>query len=234
MFQKAPKLSQVRLIGIAPERIALPWKQLVHYKGRHDEMGATIPFRSGSSLENLELQSYYCDDLSGAQSSPIVLRNLVGLRLCGLISGELTIFLLEKLIVPAVEEIAIFGNVFDGPMSIIPLLTSMISRSTDVCILQRLSLGERNYQQGELITLLQLTPRLVFFFINFPPLEDLVHLASIDSANTTVPLLHSLVITDDQHSTSYAKASAMNLLARKRCEETLGSAIGLDPPSEKR
>jgi len=191
MFQKAPKLSQVRLIGIAPERIALPWKQLVHYKGRHDEMGATIPFRSGSSLETLELQSYYCDDLSGAQPSPIVLCNLVGLRLCGLISGELTIFLLEKLIVPAVEEIAIFGDVFDGPISIIPLLTSMISRSTDACILQRLSLGESNYQQGELITLLQLTPRLVFLGISFPPLEDLVHLASIDSANAIVPLLHA-------------------------------------------
>ena len=226
MFQKAPKLSQVRLVGIAPERISLPWKQLVHYKGRHDEMGATIPFRSGSSLETLELQSYCCDDLSEAQSFPIVLRNLVVLRLCGIISGEFTIFLLEKLIVPGVEEIAIFGDVFDGPLPIIPLLTSMISRSTDACILQRLSLGESNYQQGELITLLQLTPRLVFLDVSFPPLEDLVQLAIIDSENTTIPLLYTLVITDDQHYTYYTKASAMNLLARKRCEETIGS----DPP----
>ena len=77
--RKAPKLSQVRLIGIAPERIALPWKQLVHYKGRHDEMGATIPLRSGPSLETLELQSYCCDDFSEAHTLPIVLRNLVGL-----------------------------------------------------------------------------------------------------------------------------------------------------------
>ena len=75
IFQKAPKLLQVRFIGIAPERIALPWKQLVHYKGRHDEMDATIPLRSGTSLETLELQSYCCDDLSEAQTLPIVLRN---------------------------------------------------------------------------------------------------------------------------------------------------------------
>jgi hypothetical protein len=67
---------------------------------------------------------------------------------------------------------------------------------------------------------------LFFLAISFPPLEDLVHLAIIDSENTTVPLLHALVITDDQHYSYYAKASAMNLLARKRCEET----IEPDPP----
>jgi hypothetical protein len=71
--------------------------------------------RSGPSLETLELQSYCCDDLSEAQTLPIVLRNLVKLRLCGIISSELTIFLLEKLIVPAVEEIAIFGDIVSGP-----------------------------------------------------------------------------------------------------------------------
>ena len=234
MFQKAPKLSQVRLIGIAPERIALPWKQLVHYKGRHDEMGATIPLRSGTSLKTLELQSYCCDDLSEGQSSPILLRNLVGLRLCGIISSELTTFLLEKLIVPAVEEIAIFGDVFDGPVSIIPLLTSMISLSTNACVLQRLSLGESNYQQGELIALLHLTPRLVFLDIKFPPVDDIVHLAFPDPANPIVPLLHTLIITDDQQYTYYTKAAVMNLLARERCKETIGPLIGLDPPDPSR
>jgi hypothetical protein len=233
MFQKAPKLSQVRLIGIAPERIALPWKQLVHYKGRHDEMGATIPLRSGTSLKTVELQSYCCDDLLEGQSSPIVLRNLVGLRLCGIISSELTTFLLERLIVPAVDEIAIFGDVFDGPVPIIPLLTSMISRSTNACILQKLSLGEINHRSGELIALLQLTPRLVFLEISFPPVDDLVHLI-FDSPNKIVPLLHTLVITDDQHYTYYNKAAVMNLLARRRCEETLGPLMGLDSPEPSR
>jgi hypothetical protein len=233
MFQKAPKLSQVRLIGIAPERIALPWKQLVHYKGRHDEMGATIPLRSGPSLETLELQSYYCDDLSEGQTLPIVLRNLVRLRLCGIISSELTTFLLERLIVPAVEEIAISGDIFEGPIPIIPLVTSMISRSTNACTLQRLSLKEGNYQPGELIALLQLTPRLIFLDIMFPPIDDLVHLALIDSENPIVPLLHTLAITDDQLHTYYIKAIVM-LLARGRCEETIGPLIEFDAPEPSR
>jgi hypothetical protein len=84
---------------------------------------------------------------------PIVLRNLVKLRLCGIISSELTIFLLERLIVPAVEEIAIFGDI-EGPIPIIPLVTSMISRSTNACILQRLSVRESNYHPGEFTALL--------------------------------------------------------------------------------
>ena len=233
MFQKAPKLSQVRLIGIAPERIALPWKQLVHYKGRHDEMGATVPLRSGTSLETLELQSYCCDDFSEAQTLPIVLRNLVELRLCGIISSELTTFLLERLIVPAAEEIAIFGNIIEDPIPIIPLVTSMISRSTNACILQRLSLGECNYHPGELTALLRLTPRLVFLDIRFPPIDDLVHLALIDSANPIVPLLHTLVIIDDQLDTYYTKAIVM-LLARGRCEETTGPLIEFDVPEPSR
>ena len=229
MFQKAPKLSQVRLIGIAPERIALPWKQLVHYNGRHDEMGATIPLRSGPSLETLELQSYCCDNLSEGQTSPIVLRNLVRLRLCGIISSELTTFLLERLVVPAVQEIAIFGDTFESPIPIIPLVTSMISRSTNACILQKLSLRESNYHPGEITTLLRLTPRLVFLDIKLPPIDDLVHLALIDSENPIVPLLHTLVLIDDQHHTYYTKVIVM-LLARGRCEETIGPLIGFDTP----
>ena len=233
IFQKAPKLSQVRLIGIAPERIALPWKQLVHYKGRHDQMGATIPLRSGPLMKTLELQSYFGDDLPEAQSSPIVLRNLVELKLCGVISSELTTFLLERLIVPAVEELAIYGDVFEGPIPVIPLVTSMISRSTNACSLQKLSIRESNYQPGEIIALLRLTPRLVFLDIKFPPIDDLIHLALIDSANVIVPLLHTLVITDDHLQTYYTKSIVM-LLARGRCEETIGPLIGFDDPEPSR
>ena len=65
----------------------------------------------------------------------IVLRNFVGLMLCGIISSELTTSC-GRLIVPAVEEITVFGNVFDGPM---PIMTSMVSRSTNARILERLS-----------------------------------------------------------------------------------------------
>jgi hypothetical protein len=185
--------------------------------------------RSGPSLETLELQSYCCDE---AQTLPIVLRNLVKLRLCGIISSELTIFLLERLIVPAVEEIAMFGDI-EGPIPIIPLVTSMISRSTSACILQRLSVRESNYHPEEFTALLRLTTCLVFLDISFPPIDDLVHLALIDSENPIVPLLHTLVRTDDQHNTYYTKAIVM-LLARKRCEETIGPLIRFDAPEPSR
>ena len=162
-----------------------------------------------------------------------MLRNLVELRLCGIISSELITFLLERLIVPAVEEIAIFGNIFEDSIPIIPLVTSMISRSTNAYILQRLSLRESNYHPGEFTALLRLTPRLVFLDIRFPPIDDLVHLALIDSANPIVPLLHTLVLTDDQHYTYYTKAIVM-LLAKGRCEETTGPLIAFDAPEPSR
>ena len=224
IFKKAPKLSQVRFVGISPERITLPWKQLVHYKGRHDEMGATIPLHySGRSLRTLELQIYPCDDfLEYNQSLSIVLPNLVELKLCGIIFGELTTFLLERLIVPAIEEISILGvDVFDPPIPITPLLTSMIRRSTNACVLERLSLGRSNYRQGELIALLRLTPRLVFLDIEFA-IDDLVHLGVIDSAEGSsplVPLLHTLAIASNKSDTYYTEAIITNHIAKKRCEE---------------
>jgi hypothetical protein len=112
-----------------------------------------------------------------------------------MVCEDLATFLLKTLIVPAVEEIAIFvADEFDGPMPLTRLLTSMISRSTNVCVLQRLSLGESSYLPGELIALFRLTPCLVFLNIKFPPLDDHVHLGVIDSMggpSPTVPLLHS-------------------------------------------
>jgi len=241
MFQKAPKLSQVRLIGISPERITLPWKQLVHYKGRYDEMGATILLHSGRSLETLELQRYsYIGFSEAAQSLPIVLRNLVGLKLCGMISEDLTTFLLGRLVIPAVEEIAILGvdDSFDDwePMPLIPLLTSMIIRSTNACVLRRLSLGESSYCPGDLIALLRLTPCLVYLDIKFPPLDDLVHLGVIDSiggSSPIVPLLHTLAITSGWGYRNHTQAAVMNQLVRKRCKETIGPPINtdaLEPP----
>jgi len=110
----------------------------------------------------------------------------------------------------------------------------MISRlTTNACILQRLSLGESNYHPGEFTTLLRLTLRLIFLNIRFPPLNDLVHLALIDSANPIFPLLHALVLTDDQNYTYYTKAIVM-LLARGRCEETTGPLIEFDAPEPSR
>jgi len=223
MFKKAPKLSQVRFVGISPERITLPWKQLVHYKGKHDAMGASIPLHSGRSLRTLELQIYPWDDfVESSQSLSIALTNLVELKFCGIIFGELTRILLERLIVPAVEEISIVGaDLFAASVPIIPRLTSMIRRSTDACVLQRLSLGGSNYRQGELIALLRLAPRLVFLDTEFE-IDDLAHLGDIDSAGEfppLVPLLHTLVIGSDSD-THYAAAIIMNYIAKKRCEET--------------
>jgi len=241
IFQKAPKLLQVRLIGISPERITLPWKQLVHYKGMYDQADATIPLHSGRSLETLELQRYsYVGSLERVQSLPIVLHNLVGLKLCK-ISEDVTTHLLRRLIIPVIEEIAIFDVAdpdrdFDDPIPLTPLLTSMISCSTTACVLQRLSLGESSYHPGELIALLRLTPCLVFFDVKFPPLDDLVHLSVIDSiggSSLIVPLLHTLVITSDWSYKDHTTAAVMNQLARKRCRETIGPPINTgasEPP----
>ena len=93
----------------------------------------------------------------------------------------------------------------------------MISRSTNACILQRLYLRESNYHPGELTALLRLTPHLVFLDIKCPPIDDLLHLALIDSENPIVPLLHTLILTDDQHNTYYTQAIVM-VLARKRLD----------------
>jgi hypothetical protein len=76
---------------------------------------------------------------------------------------------------------------------------------------------------------LRLTPRLVFLDISFLHIDDLVHLALVDSENPIVPLLHILVLTDDQHNTYYTKAIDM-LLARGQCEETIGPLIEFETP----
>ena len=201
-------------------------------------MGATIPLHLSRSLETLELQRYsYIGRSEPAQSLPIVLRNLVGLKLCGMISEDVTRGLLRRLIVPVFKEIAIFelcsDNDFGDPMSITPLLTFMISRSTNACVLQRLSLGESSYHPGELIALLRLTPCLVFLDITSPPLDDLVHLGVIDSiggSSPIVPLLHTLAITCNWSYWNYTRAPFVNQLARKRCKETIGPPIASEPP----
>jgi len=128
-----PDLSNVEF-GTWPE--ALPWKRPVHYKRRHNELGATVPLLSLRTLE-FELQIYPYDDFSeSTQSSSIVFPNLVELKLHGLIFGELTTFLVRSCwrdwsspLSKKFQSSELMCSPFGTPIPITPLLTSMISRS---------------------------------------------------------------------------------------------------------
>jgi len=129
-----------------------------------------------------------------------------------------------------VEEIAIFSDHVNDEFAMpsIPLLISMIHRSTNAHVLQRLSFHTSNIYLDKLISLLQLTPRLIFLDISSPIINStgLLCLIDVDSTGDSkplTPLLRTLVITNTcsvlNDMNYFDLAIDMNLLAHAQCEE---------------
>ena len=216
IFETAPALRQVSVVGYSSVRVLLPWSQITHFEEQRDgRVGKLGLFSSSSlhSLTNLDIRRCYRCGESPLLSlyRPTTLPNLRTLRVviwnCD--DKDVDLFL-ESLTIPAVEVMKIR---YMG--SLIPRLVSMFSGFRGPSRLQKLAFRTILLQTGELSALLKLTPHLVELDIDIPPASDLLRLIYSEGEVMLVPMLQALYMHIPVLTT--AQIELLDTLAQVRC-----------------
>ena len=217
-FGIAPRLRHVNLMCNAANYPILPVSQLTTYKDCLLDDYHTI-YRSLLHLVIMEATSLERLTIMNLEHSIVIpfitLPRLIELHIHFDLARHHEF--LEKLTLPAIEDISIMSP----PCTLLPTLTSLILRSHSTCPLRRLTLN--NVLQGDLTTLLQLTPLLECLSIAMPSLNDLRNLIFTPSNAALVPFLEKCFfrISDRNHDVIYASefSHVFNAFASSRCEE---------------
>ncbi|KAF8153189.1 hypothetical protein B0H34DRAFT_722586 [Crassisporium funariophilum] len=206
LFEEAPQLRQVSVVGLYTNHVALPWSQLTQYEEGTVNRGALNQvLMHAVDLKTLEIEaqaSYY------ATVAVTTLPHLVSLslKLWAIDADQI----IDSLTLPAVRHIKI------GPYheNLVPHLTALITRSPEPCLLQKLTYRTATSvsQDGELAKLLQLTPGLVELDIAMPSHFDLFDLVMLRLGGHVL-LIHSSIeeIT--------GKERTLRDIALSRCEK---------------
>ncbi|KAF8907839.1 hypothetical protein CPB84DRAFT_1744411 [Gymnopilus junonius] len=211
IFETAPALQEVNINGMVPRQMAFPFSRLLHYK-QHMTWGIPTDFAFDSPL----LRSLTLLNLSGnfPSVSPITLQHLVKLHLSSEYMTDIGI--LDNLTLPVIEELKL--DSLQG--IVVHSVAAMISRSPFDCLLRNLCIRTRHESftlEGEIITLLQLTPQLLNLDISSPSAADIHKLASRQNGNFLVPLLQTCNFFINSVP-SAETTQALKCLASSRCE----------------
>ena len=209
IFEDAPLLHEVTLIGLHTHDVMLPWMQLTSFNGNKiNRTGLAQVVANSLDLEHLEIAGYSYD----AGPKPATLRRLTSLKV-NLENPTITSNFFEKLNLPAVEEIEVEQYQGDLLSHLIP----MLSRCPRPSVLRKLTLRAATQGEGGLTSLLKLTPQLVKLDLELPPLQDILQLAINSESPPLVPMLETLIVhvsTED----IWMKAIPLTTLAHSRSE----------------
>ncbi|KAF8149420.1 hypothetical protein B0H34DRAFT_186508 [Crassisporium funariophilum] len=217
LFQEAPQLRQVSVVGLYTHQLALPWSQLTQYDERAMNRGGLKHVLTHAvDLKTLDIRFIGQTPYYGTTVVPtLTLPHLVSLSL-KLEKADYDI-LLSSLTLPSVKEIRVGSYQED----LVPHLTALIARSPDPCLLQKLTFRNASpaLQTGELAKLLRLTPGLVELDLAMPHKFDLSDLVmSRRTGPPLVPLLEVLLIHSSMKEI-YGKERILRNLALSRCEK---------------
>jgi hypothetical protein len=208
MFEVAPQLEDVTVIGSMGGELKLPFSQLLHYKER-----ITRPRRIREVVASPLLQSLTFLDLVSSVIFPTVtLHCLLKLHVRFQHREHLDCF--TNITVPAIEEIkavAYFGDLIQS-------LTVLLARCGPLCPLKTLWIRTNALEHGLLTPLLELTPFLINLdtTIPFDSRSDILSLAGLEVNPPLAPLLETckffceVVVTEEV-------SCALNTLALARC-----------------
>ena len=210
LFEHAPLLREVTLVGLYTHELMLPWPQLISFNGnRINRTGLSQVVANSLELERLQLAGYSY----GAGPKIVTLPRLTSLKVKLENPNITSNFFFGKLNLPKVEEIEV--EQYQGEL--LTHLIPMLSRCPTPSVLRKLALRTALREAGNLTSLLRLTPQLVELDVKVPPLRDLSELIIDPESPPLVPMLETLIIhvnTEDV----WRKEIPVNTLAHSRCE----------------
>ena len=207
-FEMAPALQEVRLLrGMTSQYLKLPRLPLVFYKEDESIEGGVLcqVFSSTNSLISLSISCF----LTLPHIPPIIFSRLVSL---GLDLSIHTGHLIDNITVPAIKNLRILY-----PGELFPRVASLLSRSGLPSALQTLTIFGPMPLPGELKSLLQLTPQLIYLHTRFASIDDFTMFIISTESPRLLPLLDTLSIYCDLRNWDGLER-AINAIARSRCE----------------
>ncbi|KAF9483087.1 hypothetical protein BDN70DRAFT_874136 [Pholiota conissans] len=223
MFEIAPQLRRVHMVGSVPSHLKLPPKtQFTHYKHMFITQVHLNTVAQYSSLESLFISQKVYTITFPATTLPRLKKLEFVTVLPAQDDGSLGCF--DNLRLPALEELSVVFP-FYSP-SILPSIIRMISNTGPSQKLHTLRIHPGTMAPGELMAMLGLTPALAVLDTVCPPHTDIENLASkVPTGQPKIaPCLRTCRFMFDAVVSTFLSDNtrdALNRLAQTRCEDIL-------------